>query len=132
MSDFVIADIADPAACRRLVDETVSRFGHIDGLANNAATMKRSNIDSTDAGVFDFVIGINLRAPLLIARAAVQAMRRQGAGGSIVNIGSINRLSGEPNLLAYSVAKGGMVSMTRNLANALGIEGIRVNQINPG
>ncbi len=131
-ADFVIADIAEPAACRRLVDETVSRFGHVDGLVNNAATMKRSNIDTTDADVFDFVIGINLRAPLLIARATVQAMRRQGAGGSIVNIGSINWLSGEPNLLPYSVAKGGMVTMTRNLANALGTEGIRVNQINPG
>jgi NAD(P)-dependent dehydrogenase (short-subunit alcohol dehydrogenase family) len=132
VSDFVIADIGDPAACERLVDETVSRFGHIDGLVNNAATMKRSNLDTTDADVFDFVVNINLRAPLLIARAAVHAFRRQRTGGSIVNIGSINWLSGEPNLLAYSAAKGGLVTVTRNLANALGPEGIRVNQINPG
>jgi NAD(P)-dependent dehydrogenase (short-subunit alcohol dehydrogenase family) len=132
VSDYVAADIAIPAACERIVEETVARFGRIDGLVNNAATMTRSNIQTTDADTFDFTIAVNLRAPLLIARAVVAAFRSQGDGGSIVNIGSINALSGEPNLLAYSISKGGLVTLTRNLANALAEERIRVNQINPG
>jgi NAD(P)-dependent dehydrogenase (short-subunit alcohol dehydrogenase family) len=132
VSDYVAADIAIPAACERIVEQTVARFGRMDGLVNNAATMTRSNIQTTDADTFDFTVAVNLRAPLLIARAAVAAFRSQGNGGSIVNIGSINALSGEPNLLAYSISKGGLVTLTRNLANALAEERIRVNQINPG
>jgi NAD(P)-dependent dehydrogenase (short-subunit alcohol dehydrogenase family) len=132
LTDYVVADLSIPAACERIVEQTVSRFGRIDGLVNNAAANTRSNVETTDAEVFDYTIAVNLRAPLLIARAAIGEFRKQGNGGSIVNIGSINALSGEPNLLAYSVSKGGLVTLTRNLANALAEERIRVNQINPG
>jgi NAD(P)-dependent dehydrogenase (short-subunit alcohol dehydrogenase family) len=132
VTDYVAADLSIPEACERIVEQTVSRFGRIDGLVNNAAANTRSNIETTDAEVFDYTIGVNLRAPLLVSRAAIQHFRQQRDGGSIVNIGSINALSGEPNLLAYSVSKGGLVTLTRNLANALAEERIRVNQINPG
>lgn len=129
---YVIGDVRDPATCVRIVQATVAEFGRIDALVNNAAVVTRSDLESTDAEMFDAIVGVNLRAPILIIREAVNAFRAQGGGGTILNIGSINALSGAPNLLAYSAAKAGLQTVTRNLANALATERIRVNQINPG
>ncbi|MCB0185241.1 MAG: SDR family NAD(P)-dependent oxidoreductase, partial [Caldilineaceae bacterium] len=129
---YIIADVREPANCERIVQATVAHFGRIDALVNNAAVVTRSDLESTDAAMFDHIIGINLRAPILLIRAAVKAFTTQGTGGTILNIGSINALSGAPNLLAYSAAKAGLLTVTRNLANALGTQGIRVNQLNPG
>lgn len=133
---YVIGDLIDPEVCVKIVQATVTRFGRIDGLVNNAALTTRSTLETTDAAMFDRIVGINLRAPLLIIREAVNAFRQQASqgrsGGAIVNIGSINALSGAPNLLAYSAAKGGLMTATQNLANALATEKIRVNQLNVG
>jgi NAD(P)-dependent dehydrogenase (short-subunit alcohol dehydrogenase family) len=103
----------------------------VDAVVNNAALTTRSNLEGTDAETFDRIVAVNLRAPLLIIRAAVPHFRRLG-GGAVVNIGSVNGLSGEPNLLAYSVAKGGLITLTRNVANSHATEKIRVNQLNVG
>lgn len=127
----VIGDVGDPAVPPRMVEAVISEFGRIDGIVNNAALTTRSNLEETSAHVFDRVIGVNLRAPLLLIRAALPHFRRQG-GGVVVNVGSINALCGEPNLLAYSVSKGGLVTLTRNLADAHAAEGIRINHINVG
>ena len=129
---YVIADLIEPANCVKVVEATLAAFGRLDGVVNNAAVVTRSNLESTDATTFDRIIGINLRAPILIIREAVNAFRAQGTGGAIVNIGSINALAGEPNLLAYSASKAGLLTATRNLANALATERIRVNQLNLG
>ncbi len=129
---YVIGDLIEPTTCVKVVEATLAAFGRLDGLVNNAAVVTRSNLASTDAATFDRIVGINLRAPILIIREAVKAFRVQGGGGAIVNIGSINALAGEPNLLAYSAAKAGLLTATRNLANALATEKIRVNQLNLG
>lgn len=129
---YIIADLIEPANCVKVVAATLAAFGRLDGVVNNAAVVTRSNLESTDAATFDRIIGINLRAPILIIREAVNAFRAQGGGGAIVNIGSINALAGEPNLLAYSASKAGLLTATRNLANALATERIRVNQLNLG
>jgi NAD(P)-dependent dehydrogenase (short-subunit alcohol dehydrogenase family) len=128
---YMIADVADPENCETLVRATIDRFGRLDGLVNNAAVMTRSNIETTDVATFDRTIAINLRAPLLLIRAAMPQFRKQG-GGVVLNIGSMNALCGEPNQLAYAVAKGGLMTLTRNLADAHGTEKIRFNQINLG
>lgn len=130
-SAYYLGDIADPQTCEDLITKTVERFGRVDAVVNNAALTTRSNLEGTDAEVFDRIVAVNLRAPLLIIRAAVPEFGRQG-GGAIVNIGSVNGLSGEPNLLAYSVAKGGLITLTRNLANTLATQKIRVNQLSVG
>ena len=130
-SHVVIADLADPVNCELLVRSTLEHFGRLDGLVNNAAVMTRSNIETTDVATFDRTIAINLRAPLLLIRAAMPQFRRQG-GGAVVNIGSMNALCGEPNQLAYAMAKGGLMTMTRNLADAHGTEKIRFTQLNVG
>ncbi len=128
---FTLGSLADPAVPARAIAETVARFGRIDGLVNNAAVMTRSNLETTDLAAFDLTIAVNLRAPLFLAQAALPHFRRQG-GGRILNIGSVNGYCGEANQLAYSTSKGGLTTLTRNLADAHGPEGIRVNQFNVG
>ena len=123
--------LEDPAVPARLIAETMSCYGRLDGLVNNAATMSRGNLDTTDLEAFDRTLAINLRAPFLLIQAALPYFRKQG-GGRVLNIGSINAYCGENNQLAYSVSKGGLTTLTRNLADAYGTEGLRVNQINPG
>ncbi|MEZ4865161.1 MAG: SDR family oxidoreductase [Caldilineaceae bacterium] len=128
---YVIGDLGDPAVCAEVVQATVTHFGALHCVVNNAALTTRSNLAASDVAMFERIMSVNLRAPMLIIREAVPHFRRQG-GGTILNIGSINALSGEPNLLVYSMSKGGMQTMTRNLANALAGEKIRVNQLNVG
>ena len=128
-ASYVIADLSDVSACERLIEATVQRFGAIHGLVNNAANLGRSNLDTTTPDFFDKMMAVNVRAPLFLIQAAMPHFRAQG-GGVVLNIGSINALSGEPNLLAYSVSKGGLQTLTRNLANAHGVEKVRINQLN--
>jgi len=128
---YTVGDVADPELCESLVANTVNRFGRIDGVANNAATTARATIEQTDAATFDRHYHINLRAPALIIRAALPHFRAQGEG-TVVNIGSVNAWSGQADLMPYSASKGGLQTMTRNMANALAEDRIRINQLNVG
>lgn len=128
----IAADVSDPAAPERIVAEAVARFGRVDGLVNNAGIFPRGTLDDVTAEAFDRIMAVNARAALLTCQAAVRRFRDQGTPGAIVNIGSINAHCGAPNLLAYSMSKGAMQTMTRNLGDALGPERIRVNQLNVG
>lgn len=114
-----------------LVEATMDRFGRIDSLINNAGKSPRNDISNVTASDFDWLVRLNLRAPLFLTQAVVKEFKKQG-GGTIVNIGSINAYCGQADLLTYSVTKGGLMTMTRNLGNALAKEGIRVNQLNVG
>ena len=129
-ADYCLADLAQPEECEALVAAAASRFGGLQILVNNAAVMTRSDLETTDAGTFDRVLAVNLRAPLLLARAALPFLRR--GGGAILNIGSVNGYCGEYNQLAYAVSKGGLMTLSRNLADAHGPENIRVNHFNVG
>jgi len=128
---YCVTDIGIAEHCAPLVAATVKRFGGLDAVVNNAASVARSNLETTDAAFFDRMIGINLRAPMLVLKAALPEFKKRG-GGVVVNIGSVNALAGGANLLDYSISKGGLATMTRNLANALATEHIRVNQLNLG
>ena len=128
----VSGDLASPETANVLVDAAVEAFGRIDGLVNNAGIYPRGAFGQTTAEFFDRVFAINTRAPLLCAEAAIRAFRRQKSAGSIVSIGSINALSGQSDLTVYSMSKGALTTMTRNLADALAPEHIRVNCLNVG
>ena len=130
-ASYVIGDLEDPATPAKLIEATVARFGRIDALVNNAAVKTRGGIEETDEAAFDRTVNVNLKAPFFLIRAAIPHFRRQG-GGRILNIGSINAYCGEMNQCIYSACKGALLTLTRNLADAHGAEGIRVNQINPG
>ena len=126
-----VGDVSDPAHCEALVAMAVGEFGKLDGVVNNAGVVWRNLLEGTDAAFWDGVMAINARAPMLIIRAALPHL--SATGGAVVNIGSVNAYSGEPNLMAYSAAKGALMTLTRNLGDTLHRDhGVRVNQINPG
>ena len=126
-----IEDITLPGAVQRLVDLAIKKFGKLDAVVNNAAWVVSGNIHSTDLDLLRRVIEVNTIAPYALIQAALTHLRN--TRGNILNIGSVNAYSGEPNLLPYSLSKGALMTMTRNLGDALHREdGVRVNQINPG
>jgi NAD(P)-dependent dehydrogenase (short-subunit alcohol dehydrogenase family) len=125
-----LADLMNDGASQIIVDSALSAFGKIDGLVNNAAMFDGKNISGEELEHYRAMIQINLTAPLFLIKAAFEELKK--TRGSVLNIGSINAHAGESRLLSYSIAKGGMTTMTRNLANANGVHGVRFNQINPG
>jgi NAD(P)-dependent dehydrogenase (short-subunit alcohol dehydrogenase family) len=126
-----IEDLSVEGAPQRLVEIAVRTFGGVDAVVNNAAAVVSSNIHSTDLAFFRKVLEINTLAPFALIKAALPYLRERR--GCVLNIGSVNAWSGEPNLFAYSVSKGALVTLTRNLGDTLHREdGVRVNQINPG
>jgi len=127
----VSGDLSDPAVPGMLIDQVIGKFGSIYGIVNNAANTGRSVLDDTTVELFDNMMAVNVRAPLMLIQAAIPHMVA-GGGGRIVNIGSVNAWCGERNLLAYSISKGALLTLTRNLGDSLGPMGIRVNQVNPG
>ena len=129
-AQLCIADLADNAAPAKIVAEALDAFGRIDGLVNNAAIVARSNLAELTPGELERILQVNLKAPLFIIQAAYEHLK--ASSGAVLNIGSINAYAGESTLLAYSISKGALATMTRNLANAHGLHGIRINQINPG
>jgi NAD(P)-dependent dehydrogenase (short-subunit alcohol dehydrogenase family) len=126
-----VEDLAVEGCPQRLVDFTVAHFGKLDAVVNNAAMVVQGNIHSTDAARFAEILAVNTIAPYLLIQAALPYLR--AVRGNVLNIGSVNAYSGEPNLLPYSVSKGALMTLTRNLGDTLMREdGVRVNQINPG
>lgn len=123
-------DLADPGAAQRVVDHAVDRFGRVDAICNNAAVLVRGDLAMTDAALFDRVMAVNVRAPLLLVQAAQRHL--VASGGCVLNIGSVNAYCGEASLLAYSVSKGALMTLSRNLADALAEDGVRVNHLNVG
>jgi NAD(P)-dependent dehydrogenase (short-subunit alcohol dehydrogenase family) len=125
------ADICDEEVPLRLVQLAVDTFGKLDAIVNNAAIVASSNIHNTDKKFLRRIFDVNTIAPLELIKAALPYLTKQR--GSVLNIGSVNAWCGEPNLLGYSMSKGALMTMTRNLGDTLHREnGIRVNQINPG
>jgi NAD(P)-dependent dehydrogenase (short-subunit alcohol dehydrogenase family) len=126
-----IEDISNDGAPERLVDLAVKTFGRLDAVVNNAAIVASSNIDTTDKNFLRRLLEVNTIAPFSLIKAALPYLAVQH--GCVLNIGSVNAYSGEPNLFAYSVSKGALTTITRNLGDTLHREnGVRINQINPG
>ena len=125
-----IADLSDPATPQKIVDSAITAFGKIDAVVNNAAFIERNNLSQLTPEAFTKTITINLQSALFLIQAAFPHLKK--AEGCVLNIGSINAYSGESSLLAYSIGKAGLQTMTRNLANAHGGDKVRFNLINPG
>lgn len=129
---FVRCDVKSPAEISAAVEAADARFGRIDALVNAAGDTRRAEIDETTAALWDELHAVNLRAPFLFTQAVARIMRRQGRGGAIVNVASVQANGGLTSCMAYAASKGGLLTLTRNNAAALGRDGIRVNALNMG
>ena len=126
-----IEDLTNEGCPKRLIELAVSRFGKLDAIVNNAGLVASGNLHDTDADSFARIVAVNTIAPFMMIKEGLAELTK--VRGCVLNIGSVNAHCGEPNLMAYSASKGGLMTLTRNLGDTLFREnGVRVNQINPG
>jgi fengycin family lipopeptide synthetase B len=109
----------------------VEAAGVPDVLVHNAGVVERARLEETSEAQWDHVLGVNLKAPFLLTRALLPAMRAQRRG-RVVFIGSISGTLGTPRLSAYCASKHGLIGLMRALAEEVREDGLQVNVINPG
>jgi pteridine reductase len=126
---LIQADLLDVAKLPSVVEKTVQSFGRIDGLVNNASSFFQTPVGNITVAAWNDLIGTNLQAPLFLSQAAAPALRK--AQGAIVNITDIHAERPLKNFVVYSVAKAGLVGLTRSLARELAPD-VRVNAVAPG
>ena len=126
---LIQADLLDLAKLPAIVEQTLATFGRLDALVNNASSFFQTPVGEISSSDWEDLIGTNLRAPLFLAQAAAAALRK--TQGTIINITDIHAERPLKNFVVYSVAKAGLVGLTRSLARELAPE-IRVNAVAPG
>jgi NAD(P)-dependent dehydrogenase (short-subunit alcohol dehydrogenase family) len=124
-------DVRDEASVERMVAGCIERFGRIDLLHNNAGVLIPGTALTQRLEDWDLHFAVNVRGMLLVSRAVIPHMQRQG-GGAIVNTGSTASLVGEPNCVSYDATKGAVLQLTRQMAIDFAKDGIRINCICPG
>lgn len=129
---FLTCDVGDKAQVDALVTRTVEKHGRLDVMISNAALLHIAGILDLEEEDYDRVLRVNLKGFFLTGQAAARQMVDQGEGGAIINMSSIQAVITLPNILTYSICKGGVKSLTVSMALALADKGIRVNAIGPG
>ena len=132
----VQTDVANEASVNNMAAQTITQFGRIDVLVNNAAIfatvpMSRSPFDEITVEEWDRMMSVNVKGTWLASRAVVPQMRKQ-AYGKIINVSSGTALKGSPSRIHYVTSKAGILGFTRTLANEVGKDGICVNCVAPG
>jgi NAD(P)-dependent dehydrogenase (short-subunit alcohol dehydrogenase family) len=130
--EYVQADLTRETDCRNVVRTCDETFGRVHGLVNAAGTTKRGTLDDTTVELWDEIFAINVRAPFILIQETARIMKREQKGGSIVNIISDTSYGGKPYITPYSVSKGALATLTKNVAHSLRLDKIRVNGINMG
>ncbi len=128
-AEFIATDLKDLAKVRAIIPAALEKFGRVDYLVNAAAMSDRGNILDTSEELYQSSLDLNLRAPFFLIQDAARAMIERGGGGAIVNVLSGNSYGGGTELAAYSTSKGGLLTLTKNAANFLVENRIRVNGI---
>ena len=126
---LVQADLLDVQGLPEIVRNTVGRFERLDALVNNASAFFATPVGEVTPANWESLIGANLRAPLFLSQAAAPHLKK--TGGAIVNITDIHAERPLKNYVVYSIAKTGLVGLTRSLARELAPE-VRVNGVAPG
>lgn len=131
-SHFVKCDLSNVDNCRAVVRECDEKFGRIDCLVNAAADTNRGTLEDTTVEFWDHQFAVNVRGPFFLIQEAIKVMRREKTAGAIVNVLSVSKYCGMPNLVSYSATKGALSTLTKNIANCVRHDRIRVNGINLG
>jgi pteridine reductase len=126
---IIQGDLLNLQVLPSLVQETISHFGRLDVLINNASSYYATEIGEIDEEHWEDLIGSNLRAPLFLSQAAAPELRKQH--GCIINITDMHAERPKKGYIVYSVAKAGLVTLTKSLAQELSPE-VRVNAVAPG
>lgn len=129
---YLQADLADPQQATRFVERAIERLGTLNGLVNNAGIPSRGGLLDTDLETWERHMAVNLRAPFLTMQAFVRHLVDRGAPGQIVNILSMVVHCGQSYLTPYSASKGGLATLTKNVANAFVGKRIRCNGVLTG
>ncbi len=127
----VECDVRDEGSVNSMVAAVIERFGRIDLLHNNAGVLIPGTALTQRLEDWDLHYAVNVKGVLLVSRAVIPHMQRQGGGG-IVNTGSTASLVGEPNCVAYDSTKGAVLQLTRQMAIDFAKDRIRVNCVCPG
>lgn len=131
VASHICTDVKIEAQCQDMVAYAVDTYGRLDVLVSNAGMYPRHELPDLTQEIWDETVDINLRGHFFCAKHTIPVMVEQG-GGSIIFVGSVHGYTGGSDVLAYSAAKGGLWTMTRNLARTFAPKRIRVNYINPG
>jgi len=130
-AEAIKADVRDYKEARRVVEETIDRFGSLDILVNNAGILKDKALMMMEPSEWQEVIDTNLTGYFNMAKACIVTMMKQRSG-NIVNISSIAGVVGTPRQVNYSSAKAGIIGLTKSLAKEVASYNIRVNAVAPG
>lgn len=130
--DGTVVDVRDEAAVERVVDQAFRRFGRLDAAVNNAGVGGFSPIQSCALEDWNRVLGVSLTGTFLCIKHQAARLIKQGQGGSIINISSLNAIEPAEGFAAHCSAKAGVAMLTKVAALELGRHRIRVNAIGPG
>jgi NAD(P)-dependent dehydrogenase (short-subunit alcohol dehydrogenase family) len=128
---FIRTDVTSEMEAKRMVEETIHRWGRIDILFNNAGIVLVKSLEETTEAEWDRVMSVNVKGAFLATKHVVPHMRRNG-GGAILNTGSIASFTGQVGTPVYTASKGAIALLTKSLALDFGRDRIRVNCLCPG
>lgn len=129
---FVAAELAKESAPGIIFDAVLAKFGRVDALVNVAGLTDRASLLDATPPHWDTVFAVNAKAPFFLMQKLVAHLRARKAGGSAVNVLSINVYGGTPDLAVYSASKAALAVATKNAAHAHRYDHIRINGINLG
>jgi NAD(P)-dependent dehydrogenase (short-subunit alcohol dehydrogenase family) len=125
-------DVSDAGSCDEMVQVAVKHFGSVDGIATCAGIEMHGSGEDFEEADFDRIIDVNLKGTWLCARSVARNLIAAGRHGTVVMIGSINSMVGNPGAAAYCASKGGVLMLGKTLALDWAPHGIRVNIVGPG
>jgi 2-dehydro-3-deoxy-D-gluconate 5-dehydrogenase len=131
-TEALIGDLADRGEPDRLIAQAIARFGKLDIVINNAGIIRRQPAAEHSDEYWDSVLELNLSSLFRLCRAAGKHMIERRQGGKIINVASLLSFQGGINVPGYAAAKGGVMQLTKALANEWAPHGINVNAIAPG